>query len=305
MIIQLTLSARADLDTSWVTKNPLVLAEAKAMTKRLERQITVYSWVPRKDIVDKKQGLSFPLTGPVNPADAGAKSLAEGDVTERMKRYWDLTTPVSGRAADGGAMAPNGIYVATEPVISRSYGGPDAWAMFQMELPKDMIFIDGRYRTPSLGSHLLQALKEKGCTDPLPVDPKDPVFAARNLIKSDTKQMACRQALVDITEAVDAKAVLYIFKAEPVPYCEKVYPWNAAFVLVKPESIVPDSLKVMVRDAPKSSDGMDDLRSILNGVYKYSGLQPLFDKIAPQSEQETNTFMENNYFACNPKIHEQ
>ncbi len=60
----------------------------------------------RKDIVDKKAGLAFPLEGPLDPADPKPKQLAQTDILERMSRYWDITKAVSGRSADGGAMAP-------------------------------------------------------------------------------------------------------------------------------------------------------------------------------------------------------
>lgn len=292
-------SAQAQVDPSWVMKDPAVLAEAKAITKTMKRSVLVYSWVPRQHI-----GNGFPVKGSVDSISPSILQSVEKNVHDRMSRFWDISIPVSGRSLDGGAMAPNGFYVATEPVISRNYGGSN-WAVYQMQLPAGMTFIDGRFRTANvLGPNLQKALAARGCTNPLRVDSKNPVFATRNLIKADTSQKACRQALTDIANAVNAKAVLYFFLEEPVPTCRKVYQWNAAFVLIHPESIVPNTLKPMVQDPVSQEDGLEKSRQMINAVFKDTGKSAPFTNSSTASEAEAAKFMKDNYFACNPEVRE-
>lgn len=289
----------AQVDPSWVIKDPAVFAEAKAITKPLKRDVIVYSWAPRQYI-----GNGFPAKGGVDSISPAILQSVETNVHDRMSRFWDISVPVSGRSLDGGAMAPNGFYVATEPVISRNYGGAN-WAVYQMILPAGMTFIDGRYRTGTvLGPHLQKALAARGCTNPLRVDSKNPVFATRNLIKADTQQTACRQALMDIANAVNAKAVLYFFLEEPVPTCRKVYQWNAAFVLIRPEAYKPNTLRALVQDRVNQEDGLEPSRQLINAVFKDAGKAGPFSNSSTASEAETAKFMKDNYFACNPEIRE-
>ena len=280
------------LDTSWLTGS--VLEEAEALTKSLKRDITVYSWVDQKNI----KGFE---TGRIDVRNSEFLNMTWDNSTDRMSRFWNTTDSVSGRSAEGGAMAPNGLYVATEPVISKPYGT----VAYRMVLPQGTKFIDGRYRqNPILGKNLQKALLERGCSNPLRVDAKNPVFAARNLIKSDTKQIACRQALAEIAEAVHAKAVLYIFKAEPVPFCNRTYAWNSAFVLIDDSVVKEGSFQPLVSGQSNKEDGLEQERQLMNGVFANAKLGKIFPQSETASTSDAAEFMQDNYFACNAKIRE-
>lgn len=280
------------LDTSWITG--AVLTEAEALTKTLKRDIMVYSWVDREHIAGFEKGQ-------VDVNNSENINNAWSNATDRMSRFWNTTDVVTGRSAEGGAMAPNGLYVATEPVISKPYGN----VAYRMILPEGTKFIDGRYRqNPILGKNLQAALKERGCINPLKVDAKNPVFAARNIIKADTKQKACRQALAEIAEAVHAKAVLYIFKAEPVPFCNSNYAWNAAFVLIE-ESVVKEGSFQPLVSGQSVNDGHEQERELMNGVFANAKLGKIFPNSQTANSTEAQQFMSDNYFACNKNIREK
>lgn len=223
-------SLNALADASWILTNPQLLVGAKALTKTVKRPLTVYHWTGRNNVAGLPRG-------PLSSRDALSYEAIQQNMLDRMNRFWETSTPVSGRSYGGGAMAPNGLYFASNPVISRSYGGSN-WVMYQAVMPQGMIFIDGRYRgNPAIGPNLTEALAERGCTNPTPEE--TPVFSARSLIKSDTHQVACRQALIDIAEATEAKAIFYIFKEEPLIIYNLVNKWNTAMVVISPDAFVP------------------------------------------------------------------
>jgi hypothetical protein len=284
----------AALDTTWI--NGDVLTEAMALTKATKRDLTVYSYVARANID------GFGTAGAVDVTNPGLISNAMDNATDRMSRFWNVTDVVSGRSSEGGAMAPNGLYVATEPVISRTYGN----VIYRMVIPSGTRFIDGRYRPgPKVGAHLLAALQARGCTNPLPVTDANPVFAARNLVKSDTKQTACRQALMEIAEATGSKAVLYIFKSEPIPFCVKTYAWNSAFVLIEEDAIKANSFQPIVVGQSDEKDGLEQERQLLNGVFANANLAAPFPRSTVAVAADAEKYMADHYMACNPQINEK
>lgn len=295
--------AERSLNTGWILQNNAVLEDAFALTKTLGREVTVYHWVERGLVSKEFAGSILPAVGFVNVRAPALIEAVERNLETRMERFWDLSVPVSGRAEDGGAMAPNGLYVATEPIISRSYGGRN-WLLVELRLPAGTRFIDGRYRHGALGTHLVEALESRGCRNPLPVQGRDTVFAARNLLKADTHQVSCRRSLNEIAAATGSSALLYIFKREPVPACRAVFEWNAAFVLVDSAGVEVGSAQPFIPETAPQDDGLDARRSLLNRVFEHSGLGRLFPTIAVSKDEEMRRLLREQYFACNPDVRE-
>ncbi|MFN8945608.1 MAG: hypothetical protein ACK5WZ_13410, partial [Pseudobdellovibrionaceae bacterium] len=130
------------LDNSWVT-GP-VLQAALAETKVLNKDIVVYHWLDRKNISTAGGGV-LPATGYLPPQDQVVQETVQSNIASRMKLFWDLNIAITGKDAQGETMAPNGLYVAINPVISRQWGT----MFYQMTLPggaAGMRFIDGRSR---------------------------------------------------------------------------------------------------------------------------------------------------------------
>ena len=274
-----------DADPSWVTGQ--ILTDAMAMTRVLKRPILTYHWVPRHLV--QINGRQFPAAGPVANQDQGLRQLIAANMASRMARFWDLNLPISGRAETGGAMAPNGLYVAMEPVISQSYGGND-WLMYQVQFPEGTRYMDGRYDHPVVGSALGQALSARGCT----------VHTTRDLIKSDTTQVACRKALNDLVAATKSALIAYIFRAEPFKADCNGWGWSTAFVVTRPDAI--SQLNFLVRDLPPQDDGLIPLRQLLNGVFQRVGRPAVFTSLPTANEAETKNFITSNYFTCNREV---
>lgn len=286
-----------EFDTSWILNNPAVLTEAQAITKTLTRDVIVYNYTDRKYLAAR--GLS--KSGAIDSHDPETKEMVLQNLKGRLSLFWDLTTKISGRAQDGGAMAPNGLYVATEPVISRRWGG-SAPLLTQMILAKGTRYIDGQYRKPAMGASLIKALNERGCQNPL--SNRGELFSARSLIKADSNDKACRQALSEMAAALNVSAVLYIFLPEPVPSCKQVNPWNSAFVVISEKAIKEGSLIPFTKEIPQHDDGLNDHRAVINETFTSSQLSPFFSGMEIDPTLDYENFIKSNYFKCNKTVKE-
>lgn len=286
-----------DLDTSWILNDPAVLAEAQAMTRELKRDVIVYNYTDRKNLADK--GLS--KSGAIDSLDSHTREIVLDNLKGRISLFWDLNIKISGRSQDGGAMAPNGLYVATQPVISRRWGGSSP-LLTQMVLAKGTRYINGLYRKPAMGNHLIQALNIRGCQNPLAS--RGELFSTRSLIKADSSNLACRKALSEIVIAVNASAVLYMFLPEPIPNCKKVNPWNSAFVVISEKAIKESSITPFTKETPTYDDGLNNDRAMINESFRATASPVFFAGIDPVAEYDYNEFVKENYFKCNPAIKE-
>lgn len=289
--------SQQDLDTSWILNNPAVFNEAQAITKVLTRDVIVYNYTDRKYLVE--MGLS--KSGVIDSHAADIKKIVLENLKGRISLFWDINIKISGRSLEGGAMAPNGLYVATEPVISRRWGGTTP-LLTQMVLAKGTRYINGQYRKPAMGPNLIKALNERGCQNPLMN--RGEVFSTRSLIKADSNDKACRKALSEIAAALNVSAVLYLFLAEPVPSCKQVNSWNSAFVVISEKAIKERSIIPFTIEAPQHDDGLNDYRVMINESFTSSQLTPFFSSLESDTSLDYLSFVKENYFKCNPAIKE-
>lgn len=241
--------AQNNFDPSWVQGQ--VLQEALAATKTLDKDYVVYHWVKREYVSANESQL--PRRGYFSPTDAGIQTFVKANMKSRMDLFWDLTTRITGRNADGRPMAPNGLYVAINPIISKQWGD----TLYQMTLSNGMRFIDGRsYR--NLGNTLQSALRAKGCSAVRMVD----------LIRADTGDTGCRKSLAEIALATQSMAVMYQFNREPLPNCDQ---WSPALVMINLEGIKDGTIAPMSPpDVPQNDDGLNYARSMINAMFRLS-----------------------------------
>lgn len=280
--------AQEQLDTSWLQGK--VLEDAFKGTKTLKKETTVYHWVFRKYIA--QPGTAIEAKGEIIPKNPEVQKIVKDNMISRMKLFWDLSLPISGKDAKGAAMAPNGLYVANSPVISRIWGD----TLYQMNLAEGMRYVDGRNQL-ALGKDLAKALEARGCRG------KEHI---RALTKANTNEKECRKALAEIALATQSSAVIYYFNREPLPTCPM---WSPAFVIIRPDAIVPSSIVPLAMNGPQQDDGYNTLRATLNAIFKLGqdtkvlNHAPPFTTgaVRPVTEEVARTFIADSFFECQEK----
>ena len=264
VLLSITISSMASasptpLDTRWLQGQ--VLADATAATKVLDKEYVVYHWVKREYVSAPNQ---LPRRGYFSPTDPNIQTFVQSNMQSRMDLFWDLSTRITGRNADGRPMAPNGLYVAINPVISKQWGD----TLYQMTLKNGMRYVDGRsYRT--FGGALQNALRSKGCQ----------YTTMRDLSKSDTNELACRQALAEIAQATGSAGVMYHFNREPLPNCEQ---WSPAIVMISLDGIKEGTIAPMSPpDVPETDDGLNYVRAVVNGMFRLSAQTGVLNHQSP------------------------
>lgn len=279
---------QTQLDTSWLQGK--ILDEAYKGTSTLSKEISVYHWMFRKYIA--QPGGVIDKNNDIHPKNVDALNIVKANMLSRMNLFWDLSLPISGKDAKGNAMAPNGLYVANSPVISRIWGD----TLYQMNLARGMRFVNGRSQY-AYSKEFKKALEARGCYG------KDHV---RALTKSSTAEKECRKVLAEIALATQSSAVIYYFNTEPLPNCPK---WSPAFVIIRPEAIVPSSLIPLSLPGPQQDDGHNTLRATINAVFtlaqttKLSKHAPPFTAGAVRevTEDVARNFIADSFFECQEK----
>lgn len=276
------------LDTSWLQGK--TLEEAYKGTSTLSKEITVYHWVFRKYLA--QPGGVIDKNSDINPKNPEVLNFVKANMLSRMKLFWDLNIPISGKDAKGNTMAPNGLYVANSPVISRIWGD----TLYQMNLAQGMRFVNGRSQY-AYSKEFVKTLESRGCYGKTHV---------RALTKSSTAEKECRKVLAEITLATQSSAVIYYFNTEPLPNCPK---WSPAFVIVRPEAIVSSSIIPLSLPGPQQDDGHNTLRSTINALFtlaqtaKLSKHAPPFtaSSLRPVTEEVARNFVGDSFFECQEK----
>ena len=130
-------------------------------------------------------------------------------VDMKIGRYWDLNIP-----AQEGATA-SGFYVATDPVISRAFGGTgNVWSMIEVVLGKGFRFVDvrrwpdKRAESQKFPPELQAVLRQAGCGVRFPVT-----------LLITLESQSCRQIAVRVANILHADGILQDFPAKSMEPC--------------------------------------------------------------------------------------
>jgi hypothetical protein len=122
----------------------MMAAELSHAVNVLTREVSTYHWQPRRIVGVAETGL-------VDPADPRALGYFSGTAGS----FWGNYT--------NNRMMGNGIYVATDPIISQGYGGDaDTWALLVANLPAGTRILDVRERL-IFSNELRARLQTSGC----------------------------------------------------------------------------------------------------------------------------------------------
>jgi hypothetical protein len=182
-------------------------------------------------------------------------------------------------------MLGNGLYVSTDPVATREYGG-DSWALVRYTLPKGFRFLDIRAsdRQVPLSTRSLDRLRAKGCQAP----------SFNRLLASDAGPL-CRKIVADTLKVVQADAVLYWYAVVDFDQCPKRP--GSAFLIVDGTRFMPEGAVVFTEE----SSGVD--RLMIQTMFRdtrhpNAGLLPWPKLEGRKPEREYAAYVESSVFGC-------
>lgn len=169
-------------------------------------------------------------------------------VTMKIGRYWDLSLPTHPNAT------VSGLYVGTDPVISRAFGGvADVWGMVQLVLDSGFRFIDVRrgldagQRGDKLPQAIRDALTATGCNAPY-------ADVLLTFLESD----ACRAVAVEVMKHLRVDGILYSFQRYAFPECPDRA--DGGFIVVNAAAARPELARIFVTDTADDAATIDRLR---------------------------------------------
>ncbi len=224
--------------SSFSAAQEIAAALEPALTE-LGRPIHVYHYAPRANV-------GLPARGYIRPDDPRVRSYLKS----KALFYWDVVLPTR---ADG---MMSGLYVATDPVASRVFGGVgDEWALVRIVLREGFRYVDVRHAPPSGSSSaraIAAAAQRAGCSS---VHPSQLFLAPPS--------ESCRRLAFDTLALLDVDAVLYGYRAAPLQGC--VERPEAAFLLLGDEVFDPTDTALFVVDG--SDDALTRERFQINQLF--------------------------------------
>lgn len=264
------------------TAGSLSLAEAfQPYVKALTRDVYTYHYVTR-------DRLGLPREGPARVDDP----RLPGYVRAKVDRYWDLSLPTHPDAM------VSGLYVGTDPVATRAYGGTGAiWALVQVVLKSGFRFVDVRNegwrvqhpvrrRLPADLSAQLEAL---GCATDSP-----------SWLLTALESASCREQAVRILRELDVDGILYNFPNVPFTSCP-ARP-DGAFIVVRPGTVRFDRLALFTRWTSGEDAGVPE-RLMIQDLFRRareagSRRFPLWPELPAARPEAVDGWMREHLFGC-------
>lgn len=256
-------------------------AELAPRVRTLTRRVATYHYTTRT-----KMGL--PSEGAVALDDPRVEEY----LRERSALYWDPRfEPAPGHPIWG-------LYVATDPVSSRVFGGfGEDWALVRVTLPRGLRFLEVRTadaaRRPEdrLPAAVREELAAAGC---------EAAYAADLVI--DRGSLACREVALRTLLDLEVDALLYDFKAVDYPACDGSR--NGAFLLLRAEALELPAARAYTAPPPADGPAAEEGRAIgeLFARARAAGStqRPIWpapdDQVAPSAA--TERWMRETLFAC-------
>jgi hypothetical protein len=162
----------------------------------------------------------------------------------KIARYWDLSIPAQPSAT------ASGLYVATDPVISRAFGGTgNVWAAIEMVLDTGFRFVDVR-RWPDERANnqkfppaLFSLLQQTGCKVEFPAT-----------LLTTLESESCRSIAVRVARKLRVDGILQDFQVKTLEPCPDR--WQGGFIVLSSEHVPDDRIRVFVAE----SDSPERLR---------------------------------------------
>ena len=169
-------------------------------------------------------------------------------VTMKIARFWDLTLETHPNAT------VSGLYVATDPVIARSFGGVgDIWGMIQVVLDRGFRFVDVRrgidagQASEKLPASVRAKLSAAGCDAPY-----------ADALVTFLESKACRAIAVQVLQELQVDGILYSFQRYAFDACPKRP--DGGFIVVNQSAVKPEHTQVFVPESGPDDASLDRLR---------------------------------------------
>jgi hypothetical protein len=255
---------------------------ARALGSRVQalaRPVHTYHYLVR-------HRLGLPAEGYVAPDHPGV------DPYLRMKvaRYWDLSLPTRPYAT------ASGLYLATDPVISRAFGGVgDVWAMIQVPLAAGFRYVDvrrsagGRAGQGMLPPAVRRDLAGRGCE----VEYADTLLIA-------LESSACRSEAVRVLQQLGVQGILYDFQRRRFSGCEQRP--QGGFIVLDAGALGP--AKLFVKDS--ALDAASEDRAVIREIFRRAReagsrrVPPWPEMGGAPPRADVDRWMATHLFGCGP-----
>jgi hypothetical protein len=196
-------------------------------------------------------------------SDAGLKPSSRdpdafADAQKFMKRYWDhQLDPKNAGMGDG-------LYLALDPVITRSYGrGSNQWVLTEVRLPKGFRILDAHRQGHSpMSKEQLELMNRLGCTMDEHDDP-----LAKELVnpKNNNKSPSCAAVIRRLlNETLKVDALAYGYDSTYFSECDATNPHRqTALVVMNGEKISSADIRIFNRTTNDDLDSRIRIQSLI------------------------------------------
>ena len=281
LVLAIWLLGNAHSASAQSIDDPAVIDGAMKATKALNANILLFTYLPRS-------AAQIPPQGAVQMGDTRFNDTAYNYFKGATVSGGDLSLPIIARSLDGRvAMGPNGYFAATDPAISRAYGGPD-WAMIELTLPAGTRYLDTRVKRP-LDPAFRAYLNSVGCR----------ANSASALSTSD--DIECRKALKDIMAKTGTSVISYYFKKNIQSLCRRSQGDTAtAFIFLGTEPVARQSLHLFTAEFlyPNTTAVQQEARYITD-FFRTAGMAGPYDHIFPNADRDAvSAWAHDNLYRC-------
>jgi hypothetical protein len=224
--------------------------------KKLNEPIFTYHYVTR-------ELMGVATTGILNTDDPKLST----HVQDWSNYFFDLSQP-------GGTGMIRGLYLATDPVVSRDFG-KDHWLLYRVVLKAGMTYLDMKTleaASETIPADVQEQLKSKGCAE-----------EKWSSLMYKSFDPACRAIAVKTLQDLDVALVDYAWMSADFPPCTQRP--NDAFILLKPDRLASDAVLVLYAEMPH-----DDITVMKRQLI----MEKLFSEAKPSAGQSNSTSPENN-----------
>jgi hypothetical protein len=262
----LAIPAAAHADQAADTRQ--MLADyVRPYVQTLPREFHVYHWTAGSKITGSADAQLPPMDPRIRDYATRIKDL-----------FWNPF-----RNADGG-MAGDGLYVAIDPVASRSYGD----TLLQIVMPEGTRFLAfGLQYFPPL---LLRAMQAQGC---------DQNTVVSLFVRSWTSE-DCRRLRDRVTRDLDIQAIRYSWSSSLYRICNRLVPW--AFVIIDERALNPDRIVAFrPADAPQP-DAHAYNRVLLNEIARKAGASFWTELDLSAPAMDVDAWIRDNLYGCGDRL---
>src|SRR5579872_184938 len=250
-----------------------VAAWLKPRVKLLSRELDVYHYAMRTRI-------GLPGHGPP-PGDFDPTPYLQ----MKVPRYWDLSLEVHPFST------ASGLYVASDPVIARAFGGSgDVWAMIELVLKPGFRFVDVR---GAEGAAADEARLPAALRSPLAAAGCDVQFAQTLLVAQEVRE--CRALAVKVLRSLQVDGILYEFPSKNFEPCRERPP--GGFIVVSPDGYVASRTRVFVTES-ESSERLRIQDLFARAHEAGSRLTPPWPGLPSAPQAQMVPWIRQNIFGC-------